>query len=86
MTCDLTLRDVRSVARIVNLAHRFNCRTTHIAVEAESTAEEAPATEDTVETVETVADDSAGGLRNRRPTGKVSHRRRRSRRGVAVDE
>ena len=56
------------------------------AVEAESTDEEAPATEDTVETVDTVADDSAGGLRNRRPTGKVSHRRRRSRRGVAVDE
>ena len=56
------------------------------AVEVESAAEEAPATEDTVETVETVADDSAGGLRNRRPTGKVSHRRRRSRRGVAVDE
>ena len=56
------------------------------AAEAESTAEEAPATEDTVETVDTVADDSAGGLRNRRPTGKVSHRRRRPRRGVAVDE
>jgi hypothetical protein len=56
------------------------------AVEAESTAEEAPATEDAVETADTVADDSAGGLRNRRPTGKVSHRRRRSRRGVAVDE
>ena len=56
------------------------------AVEAESTAEEAPATEDAVETADTVADDSAGGLRNRRPTGKGSHRRRRSRRGVAVDE
>jgi len=56
------------------------------AVEAESTAEEALATEDAVETDDTVADDSAGGLRNRRPTGKVSHRRRRSRRGVAVDE
>jgi hypothetical protein len=56
------------------------------AVEAESTAEEALATEDAVETADTVADDSAGGLRNRRPTGKVSHRRRRSRRGVAVDE
>jgi hypothetical protein len=56
------------------------------AVEAESTAEETPATEATVETVDTVADDSAGGLRNRRPTGKVSHRRRRPRRGVAVDE
>jgi hypothetical protein len=37
VTCDLTLRDVRSVARIVNLAHRFNCRTTQIAVEAETT-------------------------------------------------
>jgi hypothetical protein len=56
------------------------------AVEAESTAEEAPATEDTVDTADTVADDSASGLRNRRPTGKGSHRRRRSRRGVAVDE
>jgi hypothetical protein len=54
------------------------------AVEAESTAEEAPATEDAAETADTVADDSAGGLRNRRPTGKVSHRP--PRRGVAVDE
>ena len=45
------------------------------AVEAESPAEEAPATEDAVETADTVADDSAGGLRNRRPTGKLSHRR-----------
>jgi hypothetical protein len=53
------------------------------AVEAESTAEEAPAVEDADDTV---ADDSSGGLRNRRPTGKVSHRRRRSPRGVAVDE
>ena len=56
------------------------------AVEPESTTEEAPAAEDAEKTVDTVADDSAGGLRNRRPTGKVSHRRRRSRRGVAVDE
>jgi hypothetical protein len=56
------------------------------AVEPEPTAEEAPATEDAVETADTVADDSAGGLRNRRPTGKGSHGRRRSRRGVAVDE
>jgi hypothetical protein len=56
------------------------------AVEVESAAEEAPVTEDTVDTADTVADDSAGGLRNRRPTGKGSHRRRRSRRGVAVDE
>ncbi|HEX3551273.1 MAG TPA: hypothetical protein VHT53_12895 [Candidatus Elarobacter sp.] len=37
MTCDLTLRDVRSVARIVNLAHRFNCRTTTIEVAAGAT-------------------------------------------------
>ena len=56
------------------------------AVEAESTAEKPPATEDAVDTADTVADDSAGGLRNRRPTGKVSHRRRRPRRGVAVEE
>jgi hypothetical protein len=53
------------------------------AAEAESTAEEAPTVEDTDDTID---DDLAGGLRNRRPTGKVSHRRRRSRRGVAVDE
>jgi hypothetical protein len=50
------------------------------AAEAESTAEDVEGTDDTID------DDSAGGLRNRRPTGKVSHRRRRSRRGVAVDE
>lgn len=56
------------------------------AVEAEPTAEEPSASEDGADTADTVADDSAGGLRNRRPTGKVSHRRRRSRRGVAVDE
>lgn len=31
MTCDLTLRDARSVARIINLAHRFTCRCTHVA-------------------------------------------------------
>jgi hypothetical protein len=30
VTCELTLRDARSVARIVNLAHRFNCRCTRI--------------------------------------------------------
>jgi hypothetical protein len=53
------------------------------AVEAESTADEAPAAEDAA------ADESStGGLRNRRPTGKGSavHRRRRSRRGVAVED
>jgi hypothetical protein len=51
------------------------------ATEPESTAEEAPALEDTVES-------STGGLRNRRPTGKSSgvHRRRRTRRGVAVED
>jgi hypothetical protein len=53
------------------------------AVDAESAAEEAPAVE---EADDTTADDAAGVLRNRRPTGKGSHRRRRSRRGVAVDE
>jgi hypothetical protein len=55
-------------------------------VDAESTAEEAPAVEDVEDIADTVADDSASGLRNRRPTGKGSHRRRRSRRGVAVEE
>ena len=51
------------------------------AAEPESTAEEAPALEDTD------AED-ARGLRNRRPTGKSSgvHRRRRTRRGVAVED
>ena len=37
MTCELTLRDVRSVARIVNLAHRFNCRCTHVTADAAAT-------------------------------------------------
>jgi hypothetical protein len=52
------------------------------ATEPESTAEEAPALEDTDD------DSDARGLRNRRPTGKSSgvHRRRRTRRGVAVED
>jgi hypothetical protein len=52
------------------------------ATEPESTADEAPA-------LEHIDDDSdARGLRNRRPTGKSSgvHRRRRTRRGVAVED
>jgi hypothetical protein len=51
------------------------------ATEPESTAEEAPAQEGTEAS-------STGGLRNRRPTGKSSaaHRRRRTRRGVAVED
>jgi hypothetical protein len=56
------------------------------AVEPESTAEP-PAVEDT--DAEDALEDTAGrGLRNRRPTGKPSgaHRRRRTRRGVAVDD
>lgn len=56
--------------------------------EVESTAQEAPAVED-AETDDTeAADSSARGLRNRRPTGKPSgaHRRRRTRRGVAVED
>jgi hypothetical protein len=57
------------------------------AEEPESTAEEAPVLEDTGVDDEDAAD-SAGGLRNRRPTGKSSgvHRRRRTRRGVAVED
>jgi hypothetical protein len=52
------------------------------ATEPESSAEEAPAVEDSDDTVEA----EPVGLRNRRPSGKVTHRRRRSRRGVAVEE
>jgi hypothetical protein len=55
--------------------------------EAESAAEEA---EERVEVTaeEPEAEEPAGGLRNRRPTGKGTHRmrRRRTRGGVAVDE
>lgn len=64
---------------------------------AEAPAEPAAASAETVEAPaepETTADDEPadddepqGGLRNRRPTGKGSHRlRRRTRGGVAVDE
>jgi hypothetical protein len=62
------------------------------AVEPESTAEEAVAVEDAEGLDEADTDDEtdeteSGGLRNRRPSGKRgTHRRRRSRRGVAVDE
>jgi hypothetical protein len=50
--------------------------------EVESTAEGAPALQDTE------AETPLGGLRNRRPTGKPSeaHRRRRTRRGIAVED
>ncbi|MGE2816435.1 hypothetical protein ACQI5H_15035 [Mycobacterium heidelbergense] len=49
---------------------------------AEEPASEEPATE------EPAAEEPAGGLRNRRPTGKGTHRmrRRRTRGGVAVDD
>jgi hypothetical protein len=51
--------------------------------EPESATEEAPATEDTE-----TAEEPRGGLRNRRPTGKGSHRlrRRRTGGGVAVED
>jgi hypothetical protein len=57
----------------------------------ESTAEQAPALEDADEDdalQDSAAEPSARGLRNRRPTGKSSgaHRRRRTRRGVAVED
>ena len=53
------------------------------AVQPESAADEAPAAEETEDD-----ESSTGGLRNRRPTGKGSavHRRRRSRRGVTVED
>jgi hypothetical protein len=38
MTYDMRLRDFRSVARIVNLAHRFNCRCTRIDANADAEA------------------------------------------------
>jgi hypothetical protein len=60
------------------------------AEEPESTAEDAPALEDTDVDDEDAeaAESSARGLQNRRPTGKPSgvHRRRRTRRGVAVED
>jgi hypothetical protein len=61
------------------------------AEEIESTADEAPALEDADEddaSQDIAAESSARGLRNRRPTGKPSgaHRRRRTRRGVAVED
>ena len=57
------------------------------AEEPESTAEEAPALED-IDVDDEDAESSARGLQNRRPTGKPSgvHRRRRTRRGVAVED
>lgn len=56
------------------------------AVEVESEDQEAPAVEGVEETATVEA--PKGGLRNRRPTGKPTgaHRRRRSRRGVAVED
>ncbi len=54
------------------------------AAETESNAKDATDAPDTTDTTDT---DDDGGLRNRRPSGKLgTHRRRRSRRGVAVDE
>ncbi|OSC40230.1 hypothetical protein [Mycobacterium decipiens] len=48
--------------------------------EPDSAAEEAPAAETGA------GEEPRGGLRNRRPTGKTSHRRRRTRGGVKVAE
>jgi hypothetical protein len=62
------------------------------AVEPDSTAQEAPPVEDDEVddgyAEDTVTAESARGLRNRRPTGKPSgaRRRRRTRRGVAVED
>ena len=68
-----------------------------VTVAAESEAEPEPATQDTQDTQEAPAaedteaaettEETQGGLQNRRPTGKGSHRmRRRTRGGVALDE
>jgi hypothetical protein len=65
------------------------------AIEPDSTASEAPTADDAEEDGTSAEDievddteSSTGGLQNRRPTGKSSgaHRRRRSRRGVAVED
>ena len=48
--------------------------------EPEPATEEAPTAEAPAE------EETRGGLRNRRPTGKTSHRRRRTRGGVAVED
>ncbi|MGB7164695.1 MAG: hypothetical protein WBD70_16350 [Mycobacterium sp.] len=57
-------------------------------VEPESTPDDEPTFEDTEVDDTVAADASAAGLRNRRPTGKSSgtHRRRRTRRGLAVED
>ncbi len=62
-----------------------------IAVETGSTTEAPAATEDVADAEgpdDDADSDESSGLRNRRPSGKRSatHRRRRTRRGVAVDE
>jgi hypothetical protein len=51
-------------------------------------AEPEPTVDEADDTEADDADSPAGGLRNRRPSGKASgtHRRRRSRRGVAVED
>ena len=56
--------------------------------ETEPATEEAPTAQDTEATPDTeTVEEPAGGLRNRRPTGKGSHRmRRRTNGGVAVEE
>jgi hypothetical protein len=65
------------------LAEPVAVTTEDTAADAESATEEAPASQATE-----ASDEPAGGLRNRRPTGKGTHRmrRRRTRGGVAVDE
>jgi hypothetical protein len=59
-----------------------------MAEEPESMAEEVPVLEDSDVDDKDTAESSARGLQNRRPTGKPSgvHRRRRTRRGVAVED
>ncbi|GAB7142551.1 hypothetical protein [Mycobacterium riyadhense] len=54
--------------------------------QAEETPDEPAETEPESATEEAVAEQPRPALRNRRPTGKTSHRRRRTRGGVAVEE
>ncbi len=78
---DASADDTIATAESVETAERPEAEAT--AAEPESTADETPAAGDAEDD-----ESSTGGLRNRRPTGKGSavHRRRRSRRGVAVED
>lgn len=70
--------DETQAAEVAEAPDEVTAETVEAPAEPETTAEDETADDD---------DDSKGGLRNRRPTGKGTHRmRRRTRGGVAVEE